>query len=34
MDSQGPESDFTSEVKPLECAAGVVVQGRTAPPAV
>lgn len=29
MDSQGPGSDFTSIVKPLEEAAGVVVDGRT-----
>jgi 3-hydroxyisobutyrate dehydrogenase len=31
MASEGPESDFTSVVKPLESAAGVVVQGRAAP---
>lgn len=29
MDTQGPGSDFTSIVKPLEEAAGVVVDGRT-----
>lgn len=29
MDSQGPESDFTTVIKPLEEAAGVVVDGRT-----
>jgi 3-hydroxyisobutyrate dehydrogenase-like beta-hydroxyacid dehydrogenase len=29
MDTQGPESDFTSVVKPLEEAAGVVIDGRT-----
>jgi len=33
LDSEGPGSDFTSVVKPLESAAGVVVQGRPAPPA-
>ena len=32
MESEGPESDFTSVVKPLESAAGVVVQGRATPP--
>lgn len=31
MESQGPESDFTSVVKPLESAAGVVVEGRASP---
>lgn len=29
MDTQGPGSDFTSIVKPLEEAAGVVIDGRT-----
>jgi 3-hydroxyisobutyrate dehydrogenase-like beta-hydroxyacid dehydrogenase len=29
MDTQGPGSDFTSVVKPLEEAAGVIVDGRT-----
>jgi 3-hydroxyisobutyrate dehydrogenase-like beta-hydroxyacid dehydrogenase len=29
MDTQGAESDFTSVVKPLEEAAGVVIDGRT-----
>jgi 3-hydroxyisobutyrate dehydrogenase len=33
LDSEGPESDFTSVVKPLESAAGVVVRGRAAPQA-
>jgi 3-hydroxyisobutyrate dehydrogenase-like beta-hydroxyacid dehydrogenase len=30
MSEEGPESDFTSAIKPLEAAAGVVVDGRTA----
>lgn len=29
LDAEGPESDFTSIVKPLEAAAGVVVEAKT-----
>ncbi|MCX2932889.1 NAD(P)-dependent oxidoreductase [Mycobacterium sp. CVI_P3] len=33
MNEEGPESDFTSAIKPLEAAAGVVVDGRSDGPA-
>lgn len=32
LDTEGPDADFTAVVKPLEAAAGVIIDGRTTPP--
>lgn len=33
LEQEGPSADFTSVVKPIEAAAGVIVDGRASPPA-